>query len=262
MQTIKMFFSKEENKAVFLNYLINSTKGKLFTVRFINKEGLERTMTCRRGVRAFIKGTSKYDVEQSDRQHGLTTVYDFPNKAYRKINLNTTYQFSFANTEYEFVESYLTNESHITTKIGITSKNICYLYPTELYIKPLHNLLLLPSNKYDNTPEVFEVTHARDNYLKLHYAITNNCPNKLFLDSIINIPIPTNQFMPLDLYLAFNNMLNMYLNSHKFVDYSWFVSVKKAINLFLSRYFYYNTIDTIPSHTPDKITYAIFPLNK
>jgi hypothetical protein len=66
--------------------LIKSTKGKIFTVSFIKKDGSLRRMNCRLGVKKHLKGGEMaYDPSEYD----LLPVFDLQNEAYRMINLET-----------------------------------------------------------------------------------------------------------------------------------------------------------------------------
>lgn len=66
-----------------------SNNGKIFTVRFVKKDGQERVMNCRKGVVKHLTGTGK-DYKQPPPH--LVTVWDLQVKGYRKINLNTLLQ--------------------------------------------------------------------------------------------------------------------------------------------------------------------------
>ena len=60
--------------------------GKIFSVTFIKKNGEERVMTARMGVR---KGVSGVGMKYSPREKGLLPVYDMQKGAYRMINADT-----------------------------------------------------------------------------------------------------------------------------------------------------------------------------
>jgi len=66
--------------------IIKSTKGKYFTVSFTKKDGTNRVMNARLGVKAYLKGGSlPYDPIEK----GLLPVYDVKTKGYRMININS-----------------------------------------------------------------------------------------------------------------------------------------------------------------------------
>lgn len=66
--------------------LIRNTSGKVFSVIFEKKDGTDRKMNCRLGVKKNLKGTGmKYDPISK----GLITVYDMHKKGYRMINIET-----------------------------------------------------------------------------------------------------------------------------------------------------------------------------
>jgi len=66
--------------------LINSSKGKFFTVEFVKKNGDTRVMNCRKGVKKHLKGG---ELAFDPNSKGLVVVFDAQKKAYRMININT-----------------------------------------------------------------------------------------------------------------------------------------------------------------------------
>ena len=71
---------------------ILATNGRFFSVSFIKKDGSERKMTARLGVKKDIKGVGmKYD----PLERNLIVVFDIHKKAYRMINLSTIFKFKF-----------------------------------------------------------------------------------------------------------------------------------------------------------------------
>ena len=80
--------------------LIKETKGKIFTVIFIKKDGSERTMNARLGVKVYLRGGQlAYDAESK----GLLPVYDMQisgENAYRMINLNTILSLKIGGNTY------------------------------------------------------------------------------------------------------------------------------------------------------------------
>ena len=80
--------------------LIKETKGKIFTVVFIKKDGSERTMNARLGVKVYLRGGQlAYDAESK----GLLPVYDMQisgENAYRMINLNTILSLKIGGNTY------------------------------------------------------------------------------------------------------------------------------------------------------------------
>ena len=89
--------TKEEAKN-----LIKSTKGKFFTVTFIKKDGTERVMNARLGVKVYLKGgTLAYDAESK----GLVPVWDpiaqkETGNGYRMITLATITNIKIGSNEY------------------------------------------------------------------------------------------------------------------------------------------------------------------
>ena len=71
--------------------LIDSTKGKFFTVDFTRKDGTLRTMTCRLGSTSKLKGgINKTDI----------VVYAAIKMEYRTLNLNTIFRVRAGGTYY------------------------------------------------------------------------------------------------------------------------------------------------------------------
>lgn len=84
-------FPKEQ-----LPELIMDNKNRIFSIKFIKKDGSKRTMNCRVGVKKYLHGgcsTTKHISKYVD-------VYDLKAKGYRKINLDTTYEVLANNTKY------------------------------------------------------------------------------------------------------------------------------------------------------------------
>jgi hypothetical protein len=80
--------------------LIKETKGKIFTVTFVKKDGSERTMNARLGVTVYLRGGQlAYDAESK----GLLPVFDMQiggEKGYRIINLNTILSLKIGGNTY------------------------------------------------------------------------------------------------------------------------------------------------------------------
>lgn len=69
---------------------INS--GRIFSVEFVKKDGTLRKMTCRIGVKKYLKGGGlKFD----PKAYSLLPVFDMHKEAYRMINLKTIRKVSF-----------------------------------------------------------------------------------------------------------------------------------------------------------------------
>ena len=65
--------------------LIMASKGKIFSVHFVKKNGEERTMVGRLGVKKHLKGGDSTTAHLPN----LITCFDMVKKAYRCINLET-----------------------------------------------------------------------------------------------------------------------------------------------------------------------------
>jgi hypothetical protein len=101
INTLKEIIVNEYNKIVFGNSLnenttpitrdqmihkIMNSKGSVFTVNFTKKDGTERIMNARLGVKKHLKGGS---LPYNAVEHGLIPVFDMQLGAYRMINKNT-----------------------------------------------------------------------------------------------------------------------------------------------------------------------------
>ena len=71
---------------------ILATNGRFFSVSFIKKDGTERRMTARLGVKKDIKGVG---LKFNPTERNLIVVFDIHKKAYRMINLSTILTFKF-----------------------------------------------------------------------------------------------------------------------------------------------------------------------
>lgn len=67
-----------------LEKIIQSSNGKIITVKFIKKDGSERVLNGRLGVKKFLRGGEK-TVDPSK----FITIYDLQNQGYRNINRET-----------------------------------------------------------------------------------------------------------------------------------------------------------------------------
>ena len=77
--------------------LINSSKGKIFSVTFTKKNGETREMICRKGVKKYLKGG---ELMFNPNEKGLAVVFDMKKNAYRMININTLEKIVVDKTAY------------------------------------------------------------------------------------------------------------------------------------------------------------------
>ena len=82
--------------------MMENSNGRIFNVRFIKKDGSERSMTCRTGVSAYVTGEGlKYD----PRSRGLLPVFDMQirqgAKSYRMVNLNSVIGLKINGQEFQ-----------------------------------------------------------------------------------------------------------------------------------------------------------------
>ena len=88
--------TKEEAKK-----LIFDTKGRMFTVLFIKKDGSERIMNARLGVKKHLKGG---ELRYNPNDFNMITVFDVKAGGYRMISINTLKKIKFANKVYEIMD--------------------------------------------------------------------------------------------------------------------------------------------------------------
>lgn len=78
--------------------IIKASKGKIFTVTFIKKDGNIRVMNARLGVKAYLHGGSlPYNPEEK----GLLALFDIQAKGYRMLNLSTITELTIGGKTYE-----------------------------------------------------------------------------------------------------------------------------------------------------------------
>jgi len=79
--------------------IIEDTKGKIFAVQFIKKDGTLRMMLARLGVKKNLKGGTN----GADTRNSLITVWDMAKGGYRMVNLETLLTLKVNGTTYEVV---------------------------------------------------------------------------------------------------------------------------------------------------------------
>jgi hypothetical protein len=101
--------------------LIFDTKGKFFTVTFIKKDGSERVMNARLGVKKYLKGgTLAYDPAEFN----YITVYDMGSKGYRMVNANTIKNLKIGKNEYVIPTAVSESELNENTKSDNKAKPV------------------------------------------------------------------------------------------------------------------------------------------
>ena len=116
--------------------LIFDTKGKFFTVKFIKKDGSERVMNARLGVKKYLKGgTLAYDPAEFN----YITVYDMGAKGYRMVNANTIKNLKIGKNEY-VIPTAVSESEEPELNEGMTKENIIsilkkYENPTNPFYK-------------------------------------------------------------------------------------------------------------------------------
>ena len=82
------------NKAI---ELVNSSKGKFFTITFIKKDKSERRMTARTGVK---KGVNGVGMKYNPSDYGMKSVYDMAKLEWRMINFKTAKRLKINKKDY------------------------------------------------------------------------------------------------------------------------------------------------------------------
>lgn len=85
--TIKLENLTPNAKRQVLKSELSAVGGRFFTVKFTKKDGTERVMTARLGVKKDLKG----GVSTTAHIDNLVTVWDSRLKQYRNINLDTVH---------------------------------------------------------------------------------------------------------------------------------------------------------------------------
>lgn len=89
--------------------LMKGSKGKIFTVTFIKKDGTLRKMNCRLGVKAGLsQDPNKKGMSYNPDEKYLLNVYDVKSKDekkknYRMVDLNTVMSLKTSGVEYQVV---------------------------------------------------------------------------------------------------------------------------------------------------------------
>ena len=86
-------------KKQIIENLIKLNKGKFFTAKFIKKNGKERIMNCRTGVKKYTTGKG---LNFTPLKYGLLSVYDIHSKGYRFINVYSIKELNILNNKIKF----------------------------------------------------------------------------------------------------------------------------------------------------------------
>ena len=77
--------------------LMSASKGTIFTVTYLKKDGSTRVLNGRSGVTKDVNGNGlKYDPAKK----GLVPIYDLKAKGHRMVNLNTVKSLKIRGHEY------------------------------------------------------------------------------------------------------------------------------------------------------------------
>tara|TARA_A100001011_G_scaffold327416_1_gene351532 strand:+ start:111 stop:392 length:282 start_codon:yes stop_codon:yes gene_type:complete len=81
--------------------LLKGSNGTMVSASFIKKNGEDRILNGRLGVKKHLKGGElKYNPSDYD----LMTIFDVQKKQYRMINLETLYSMKVKGEEYEIIK--------------------------------------------------------------------------------------------------------------------------------------------------------------
>ncbi len=77
--------------------LVNSSKGRFFTITFVKKDNTERRMTARTGVK---KGVNGQGMKYNPSDYGMKSVYDMGKLEWRMINFKTATRLKINKKDY------------------------------------------------------------------------------------------------------------------------------------------------------------------
>lgn len=77
--------------------LVNSSKGKFFTITFVKKDNTERRMTARTGVKIGVNGQG---MKYNPSDYGMKSVYDMAKLEWRMINFKTATRLKIGKKDY------------------------------------------------------------------------------------------------------------------------------------------------------------------
>jgi hypothetical protein len=86
------------DKVAVVKEIVESTKGKIFSVVFVKASGELRHMTCRTGVKRDLKG----GVNHVAHKPNMITVFDVEIEEYRNINAEAVTEMTVGGTLYGF----------------------------------------------------------------------------------------------------------------------------------------------------------------
>lgn len=80
---------------------IENSNGKIFSVKFVKKDGTVRDMVCRLGVKKHIKGVG---LNYSPEVYDLVVVFDMQKRSYRMINLSSIKTITINSKDYKVIQ--------------------------------------------------------------------------------------------------------------------------------------------------------------
>lgn len=110
---------KKVSKKIAIKMMLNSN-GKFFSVKFIKRtNGKERLMTCRLGVKKYLKGG---ELVYNPKKKHLLIVFDTKKMKYRSINLDSLYELHIHKNKYEILSE--TDQQKISRNIKNIRRNL------------------------------------------------------------------------------------------------------------------------------------------
>ncbi len=97
-ETIQTFKHPANEKGKFIRELLQSNGDNFFHCQFIKKDGTIRDMTCRLGVKKYLKGGEFSGKEHQD----LLPVFDTVKGEYRSISCSQVKSISMKGQRHEF----------------------------------------------------------------------------------------------------------------------------------------------------------------
>tara|TARA_R110000824_G_scaffold143854_3_gene311623 strand:- start:812 stop:1093 length:282 start_codon:yes stop_codon:yes gene_type:complete len=81
--------------------LLKNSNGLMVGTDFIKKNGDDRKLNGRLGVKKHLKGG---ELKYNPSDYGLMTIFDVQKKEYRMVNLETLYAMRIQGVEYEILD--------------------------------------------------------------------------------------------------------------------------------------------------------------
>lgn len=90
-----------KNQIEIVGAILGANKGKFGTVVFRKKNGDERTMRFRQGVKKYLKGGNWSNSDSKPTDHNLVLVYDIENEAYKSFKIDSVESLKIGGETFE-----------------------------------------------------------------------------------------------------------------------------------------------------------------